>query len=342
MKADAPGVVFVTGLTGFIGSALAPALARRGWAIHALARAASDRAVVGDAPVVWHAGELADAAALRRAIDAARRAAGTAPLDVIHNAALISYRTRDSSLHREVNVDGTRRLLEVMAGGGVRRAVHVSSIVAVGHAACAAEQLDEEAPFNSARLACDYVDTKRAAEELVLAACDRLDLSVVNPGAVFGPSPRVSNSTRFLTRIAAGKAPPLAPPGSSAVVGVGDVAEGICLALERGRRGRRYILVERNLTYLELLRQVAGAFGARGPRREAPRWLWALIVAAGRAVDFAVPLELVPPQGMKLLGVHYRFDASRARRELGWSPAVFEEVLAQTARSLRQRGQVQE
>jgi dihydroflavonol-4-reductase len=332
------GVVFVTGLTGFIGSALAPALARRGWAVHALARAGSDRGAVGSADVAWHAGELGDSGALERALQAARRAAGTAPLDAIHNAALISYRTRDARLHREVNVEGTRRILDALAAAGVRRAVHVSSIVAVGHARSAAESLDEDAPFNSAPLGCDYVDTKRAAEELALAACDRIDLSVVNPGAVFGPSPRPSNSTRFLARIAAGRGPPLAPPGSSAVVGVRDVAEGICLALERGRRGRRYVLVERNLTYLELLRQVAGAFGVRGPLRATPRWLWSLVVLGGRAVDRAVPLELVPPQGLKLLGVHYRFDAARARRELGWAPQPFDDVLSETVESLRRRG----
>ena len=106
------------------------------------------------------------------------------------------------ALQREVNVEGTRHVLRAARRAGVTRAVHVSSVVAVGFSE-RGETLDEDAPWNGAKLGIDYVTTKRAAEELALAVADELDLCIVNPGAIFGPSPRPANTARFLRKIAA-------------------------------------------------------------------------------------------------------------------------------------------
>jgi dihydroflavonol-4-reductase len=318
--------VLVTGATGFVGGELVRLLLERGFEVHALARGPA-----GAPPVVWHPGDLLDARAVDAAVAAAR------PRWVVHSAALISYATRDTQRAQAVNVEGTRHVLEACKRHGVARLCFVSSVVAIGPSPDG-RMLDERSPFSGAGLDCDYMHTKRAAEQLVLASAGELDVVVVNPGAVIGPAERKSNTVNLLQQLAAGRRPIAAPPGSIAVVGVRDTAEGILLALERGRRGERYLLSERSVRTRELFGLMGAALGQPGVRRTVPRWLWPLVVALARVVDRVRPLELTPPQALVMLGQRLEFDNRKARLELGWKPQPFEAVLAQTIATLRERG----
>jgi dihydroflavonol-4-reductase len=204
----------------------------------------------------------------------------------------------------------------------------VSSVVAVGHGR-GEVLLDESAPWNNAPLRCDYATTKRQAEELALAARG-LEVVVVNPGAIFGVFQRDSNTARFIRLVAAGKGPLIAPPGSISVLGIDDAADGCLLALERGRSGERYLLVESWLRSIDLFRSIARLTGGRAPWFTLPRALWPLVPLVARALDRVHPLALTPPQALSMLGVELRFDARKARAELGWNPRPFAEVLAGT------------
>ena len=316
---------FLTGATGFLGAELARRLAARGVRLHLLVRDARKAAPLAAAGHAVHAGDLCDADSVRRAMEAAARESGGV-FDVLHNAALISYRRADRERQRAINTGGTRTVLEHALRLGARRFCQVSSVVTVGSSRDG-EPVDETAPFDLGGLGVDYVDTKRAAEELVFAVSDRLDTVGVNPAAIFGAKDGGSNTARFLARIAAHGAPPLAPPGRLAVVGVEDAAEGTILALERGRRGERYLLVESCWKTRELFELAARLSGRRGPYGTLPAWLLPPVVAAARALEPVWASDMVPPQALTMLGRLLVFDAAKARRELGWTPEPFETVL---------------
>ena len=125
--------VLITGGTGFLGAAVVRELLERGDAVHVFARPTADRGALADCDVTWHAGDVLDAGSLERALARTREAAGQDPF-VVHSAAVISYRTRDRDLQRQVNVGGTRNVLAAARRIGVARVVHVSSVVAVGFA----------------------------------------------------------------------------------------------------------------------------------------------------------------------------------------------------------------
>lgn len=328
-SASARPAVLVTGATGFVGATLCEALARAGHEVDAFARSTADRSVLAGTPVRWRDGDLRDPEALERAV-AATCARAERPW-IVHAGAVISYRGKDRELQRSVNVGGTRNVLAACRRHAVGRVLHVSSVVTVGHAR-PDELLDEESSFNGAELRCDYVDTKRAAEELALAAAEELDLVVVNPGAIFGPGggSREPNTIRFLRKLAAGPTPPFTPPGSMSVVGVDDVAAGCRLALERGARGRRYLLAESVWTSLDSFRLAADLLGRPRPRRAAPRGLWRTLELAAAAAEPLVPDALLTPQTVRMLGAHFRVRSDRARAELGWSPSSFADVLRDT------------
>lgn len=332
-------VVFVTGGTGFLCSAVCRKLALRGDEVHALARSGADRGVLADVPITWHEGDLTDRASLERA---AWKVAGRAfalrkPWHLIHGGALISYKSKDRSAAVAINVEGTRHMLEAARASGVARVVHVSSVVAVG--ACVGDEvLDETAEFNLADCGVDYVTTKREAEEIALAMSKDQDIVVVNPGAIFGAVERRSNTARFIQRVAQGKSPLVAPPGTVGVLGVDDAANGTIAALDRGRRGERYLLVESWITSHDLFVRIARELDQRGPRVVVPKLVWPTLVCGAKLWDKVFPIDLAPPQGLVMLGRDLRFDSSKAKRELGWAPRPFDEVLRVTIASLRERG----
>lgn len=325
------GPVLVTGGTGFLGRETVQQLLAGGAEVHALARKDSARGPLANLQVTWHEGDLRDAGSIDRAFAALSRVAKASNrrARAIHAAALISYRSRDGELAREINVEGTRKVIEACLEHGVARLVHVSSVVTIGH--CVGPALmDETTEFNSGDLGVDYVDTKRAAEDLILAAASDLDTVVVNPGAIFGPVERSSNTVRLIRRMAAGRPPPFVPPGSVGVLGVRDAARGTLLAMERGRRGERYLLVESNLASAELFRRIAEILGVPPVRRALSPAVWRVMTSLAVPWDALFPMQLTPPQALTMLGLDLRFDAAKARRELGWRPAPFDSVLAET------------
>ncbi|QDU66904.1 NAD-dependent epimerase/dehydratase family protein [Engelhardtia mirabilis] len=324
-------VAFVTGATGFVGGQLVPRLHRAGFAVHALARASSERAHLAQYGVTWHLGDLSDPASIRAAV-VASAAAGRAAL-CVHAGAVISYRRGDGALQERVNVEGTRALLAAAAEAAFERVVHVGSVVAVGVSSDGRALLDEEATWDPALEVVDYVRTKRRADELACAA----RAVVVDPGAIFGPGSIDSNTTRFLDQVRRRGAPPLVPPGGLSVVGVADVADGILAAAQNGRPGHRYLLCESNWSLRRLFGEGAARVGKRGPSGTLPSALWSAVVSAATVIDRLHPLDLLAPQGLRLLGQHYRFDASRARSELGWSPRPFDRVLDETLAWLESR-----
>jgi dihydroflavonol-4-reductase len=339
--AVAGGPVLVTGATGFLGREIVRELVERGTETHAFARTTSPRGPLANLAITWHSGDLRDEAAIERALASVTSRARLvgAPARVVHAAALISYRTRDGALAQETNVQGTARLLDAARRHSFGRFLHVSSVVTVG-SCVGPKALDETASFNLRSLGVDYVDTKRAAEEIVLAAAGALDTVVVNPGAIFGPVERASNTVRMIRRIGQGRAPPFVPPGSIGVVGVRDAAHGTLLALDRGRRGERYLLVESSLSTAELFARIAAQFGVRPVTRVLSRASWRILTELASVWDRVVPMSLTPPQALTMLGLDLRFDAGKARTELEWSPRSFDEVLAETIAHLRVQGEL--
>jgi len=327
--------VAVTGSTGFLGSALVDALAAAGWRVTALVRgtSAADAVERVRARARVAVADVTDPSSLPPALDGADA--------VIHAAAVIGYRPRLHAEMERVNVGGTRAVLDAAAAAGVGRLVHVSSVAAVG-VSDEPVLLDETTPWNAGRLRAPYFDTKHRAERLVLAAAGRgLDATIVNPAVVHGPSTVPSNSTELLRSIARGRVR-LVPETGLNCVPLATVVAGTLAALERGRRGRRYVLAGENLTLAGLVERVGRLVGApaRGPRR-IPTALRRPLRAVMGLLDPLVPRGArFTPDLCALFGRYMWFDAARAERELGVRAGPLDACLEATLARMRARGEL--
>ncbi|MEZ5966436.1 MAG: NAD-dependent epimerase/dehydratase family protein [Planctomycetota bacterium] len=321
-----PAITLVTGASGFVGCHLLPRLVEAGHAVRCLARDPAWSTTHGE--VV--AGCLGDEASLRRALDG---------VDVVvHLAALVSFARKDAAESFAVNEAGTRRLAALARAAGVRRFLHVSSVVAIGYSE-RGEILDETAPYNVARLRVPYCDSKHAAEQAVLDEVERgLDAVIVNPSSMFGPGDRRKARNSLLDAAQRGRVP-FAPSGGANFADVRDVAAGCVAALTRGRRGERYILGGENLTGRELMRTVFAAAGRRPPRWSLPRPVTKLLAAGAgvleRVVDLRPPLTA---QILRMASAYFWYGSAKAEGELGYRARPVLEAVQAAYRWMEEEG----
>jgi len=225
---------FVTGATGFVGSAVVRSLLRRGVAVKVLVRPSSDLSNIAGLDVEVSYGDLLDKGALVRAL----RNCDT----LYHVAAYYSAEEADSQTLYEVNVRATQVVMRAALEAGVQRAVHTSTIGTIGQPVDGS-LATEATPFNLWDTASHYVKSKYLGEVAALRLCQEgLPVVVVHPCAPIGARDIKPTSTgqRILDYMH-GKLPSFVAGGIN-FVAVDDVAEGQVLAAEKGRGGERYIL----------------------------------------------------------------------------------------------------
>ena len=307
----------VTGATGFTGGHLAAMLARRGNDVRALVRprslerfAQSDAAMTG---VRACAGDLSDPDAIARAAEGAEV--------VYHIAATYREAGQPDSAYRDINVGGTRRVLEAASRAGVKRVVHCSTGGVHGH--IERPPANEDAPFSPGDI---YQDTKLEAEQLAreYGRQHPLEVVVARPIGIYGPG-----DTRFLKvfrGLARGRFPML---GSGEVfyhlTFIDDLVEGFRLCGEvPAAAGRTYILAGPRYTTLnELVAMIAAELRVQPPRLHWP--VWPFWTAGWLCEMICVPLRVEPPLYRRRVDFYTKsraFDTSRARAELGYAPKV--------------------
>jgi dihydroflavonol-4-reductase len=254
---------FVTGATGFVGSAVVRSLLRRGIAVKVLARHTSDLRNIAGLDLAVFYGDLLDGDGLAVALQGCDT--------LYHVAAYYSTAEVDSQMMYEVNVRGTKAVLRAALKAGVQRVVHTSTIGTIGQPTDGT-LATEETPFNLWDRGSHYVKSKHLAELVALSICnDGLPVVVVNPCAPVGPRDIKPSSTgqRILNYLH-GEQPSFVPGGIN-FLSVQDVAEGQVLAAERGRVGQRYILgnTDGNLLlpdFMALMERVSGMKPPSRPR----------------------------------------------------------------------------
>jgi len=326
-----PERVLVTGAGGFTGLALARSLAHRGHPVRGLVRSSSGVEELTAGGVEVLAGDVRDAALVRRALEGVGI--------VYHLAAVFRRAGVPDSEYRTVHVDATRHLIEAAAESGVGRVIHCSTVGVHGDVQGNAPAT-EDAPFRPMDI---YQQTKLEGEWMAreTARRTRVPLTVVRPGPIYGPGDR--RLFKLIGGVASRRFKIL---GSGRprfqMVYVDDLIEGFLLAGEHPDAvGRTYILTGREApTLRELVDEIAEIADVPPPKFRLPVWPFWLLGAACEAV--CVPLRIEPPifrRRVKFFTSNRWFDTTRAQCELGYVPKVpLRQGLALTIESYRQLG----
>jgi dihydroflavonol-4-reductase len=324
--------IFVTGGTGFVGSAVVRKLLADGHTVRALLRTGANTRMLDNLPVERVNGDLSDVTILQNAM--------TGCDWVFHVAALYAYWGYTWEDFYQSNVEGTRRALEAAARSGVKRVVHTSSIASLGIPSDGTPGT-EETPVALKDMLSDYKRSKFLAEEVVGEFVAKgLPVVTVNPAAPVGVGDHKPTQTgKMIVDFLNGKMPAYVDTGLT-IVDVDDVANGHLLAMEKGKVGQRYILGGENLSLkqvLDLLSEVSGRpqVRARIPRAVALVWAY-LDTGLARLNPKHIPAAT--PDAVRVSSKKEYFSSARAMRELGYTYIPARDALRKAVEWYRANG----
>lgn len=320
----------VTGATGFVGSFMCRELVTHGYKVRILRRASSALTNLEGVAVEEIEGDLTE----RDAVIAACKGQDL----VFHIGALYRQAKFPDQVYWEVNLEGTRNVLDGAEMHGVSRVLHCSTIGVHSH--IANPPADEREPYAPTDL---YQETKVAAEKLVLQYVQerKMDAVVIRPAMIWGP-----RDTRFLKmfRGIARRRMPIIGDGKNLThwILVTDLVRAFRLAGETPTaRGEVFIIAgERPVTLEYTYQKIAEAFDVRLLPFKIPVWPFQ---ALGSGVEaLCRPLGIEPPIHRRRADFFIKnraFNCSKAQRMLDFSPTqTFEAEVVLIAEWYRQHG----
>ena len=319
-----PEKTAITGAAGFIGRAVAERLVGEGVEVVGLDVNPNGEELVTSVGGQWVQASTVEAEAMREAFQGAT--------GVVHTAAIVSDFGRMEDFV-DVNVRGTRNVLDAAEAHGINSVVHLSSVASWGYDFTRSPR-DESFPR---RQGVPYVDTKAASDEMAI----RRGAAVVRPGDVYGP-----RSTPWTIRpVEALKEKafflPSGGQGLMTPVFVDDLVDLILLALRNpSARGRAVTgFAGAPVTTSEFFDYYAHLLGmAKTPTLPTP------VAAAGvlGMIGLSKLRRREPELSLNALTFINRketYETDLAHSLLGWQPKVsLDEGMAITAEWLREAG----
>lgn len=327
--------IFLTGATGYLGSALLERLCREGHEVYVLVR---DEGRAKDFPTGVHCvpGNLLEPSSYREALK---------EMDaVFHVAAFVKVWTPDPTIFDRTNVEATVALIRNAVLYGVKKIFYTSSFIALGPSPDG-RPLDETSQpsppyFNH------YHRTKAVALQAVRDLVkEGAPVVILYPGVIYGPG-RMTAGNHVVTVIrdfARGRVPGFIGSGNQRwnFAYIEDVTFGHILALKKAHAGSEYILGGENKSMRELLEPVAAFLGRRLPHLSIPVPL--AKVAAGLQFLMERMFSREPSISPGVVEIYARdwvFTSDKAVRDLGYSITPFAQGIQRTLEWMKSNGYI--
>lgn len=318
--------IAVTGAAGHIGSAICRELLNKGYEVLALVYNDSD--AVRDLPVTFVRGNVLDRTSLKQLMEGCDA--------VIHTAGMIELGYKFVQKVYDINVTGTKNVLEVARESGVKKVVHFSSIHAFNHQPYDVP-IDETRHFVTEK-SVFYDQTKRDGHlQAQEAAKNGQYVVIVCPTSAVGPPDhKPSKLGKAVIDIYKGSVPAVVRGGFD-FADVRDIAQGTILAMEKGRAGETYILGGRYYTIKEFSNLVLEAKGTKKRLVELP--LFVASVGLPFVKSYAYLAKKPPLYDKAYIDILQDGNkltlSTKAQEELGYSVRELGETLNDTVEWFR-------
>ncbi|MBN2597628.1 MAG: NAD-dependent epimerase/dehydratase family protein [Marinifilaceae bacterium] len=266
-------MILVTGGTGLVGSHLLFDLLSKGNKVRALKRKSSDTELVRATfsyytqnagklfdTIEWFDGDMLDPFSLEDALDGIE--------DVYHCAALVSFRKEDRNNMQDINVEGTRNLVNACLEANIRKFCMVSSIAALGSPEEKDNTVNEKTPWSPEEKRSGYSISKFKSELEVWRGIEEgLNAVIVNPSIIIGPGQWDKGSSLLFKTVAKGLK--YYTKGITGYVDVRDVSHSMIDLMESDVVNERFILNSENCTFEFIFKTIAKGLGISGPTKYA-------------------------------------------------------------------------
>jgi dihydroflavonol-4-reductase len=324
-------MIVITGATGHLGNVLVRKLVSMNKKVRAVVLSGEDVASLEGLEVEKVEGDVRLPDSLRKAFEGA---------DIVyHCAGVISILPGQRKQLYQVNVLGTRNVVNLCLELKIKRLVYTSSIHALSEPAPGIV-FDEAREFNPENVLGEYSKSKTLGTLEVLKGIEKgLDAVILCPSGIIGPYDyRVSEMGKLIVDFAKGKVK-ASVSGAYDFVDVRDVAEGLILACEKGKKGECYILSGQQISVGQLLEFLGEINGVKAPWLKIPKQV-------ARAAGFFNALycnimklkPLFTPFSIDVLASNSLVSCQKARDELGYSPRSIHESIKDAVRWFKEEG----
>ena len=318
-------MILVTGSTGHIGNVLIRRLLAQGEEVRALVWRGEDTTPIKGLDVEQVEGDVLDPASLIPAMQGVD--------SVYHLAGIISIMPGRNPFVWQVNVEGTRNVLDAARRAQVRRLVYTSSIHAIARAPHGVE-MDESLGFDANNPYGEYDRSKATASlEVQKASAEGLNAVIVCPTGVIGPYDFRGSEMGEVIRGAAEAHPMFYVEGAYDFVDVRDVADGMIAAEKHGRQGESYILSGQKLSVRYMLATVREVTGKAFSSVKIP---FSLAEFAARYTPWyyrrTQNKPRFTPYSLEVLQSNSNISHKKAASELGYKPRPIYESIADSVR----------
>ncbi|WP_421920989.1 NAD-dependent epimerase/dehydratase family protein [Marinifilum sp.] len=266
-------MILVTGGTGLVGSHLLFDLVSKGKKVRALKRSGSNTELVRKTfsfyshkaddlfnSIEWFEGDMLDPDSLDKALVGIE--------EVYHCAALVSFKKEDRKNLLDINVEGTRNLVNACIEFKIRKFCMVSSTAALGTPEEGEDLVNETTPWSPEDKRSGYSLSKFNSELEVWRGIEEgLNAVIVNPSIILGPGQWDKGSSQLFNTVANGLK--YFTRGITGYVDVRDVSKAMIKLMESDIVNERFVLNGDNCTYEFIFKTIAKNIGTKGPTKYA-------------------------------------------------------------------------
>ncbi len=326
--------VFVTGADGLLGSNLVRELLSDGYEVKVFIEPGRSSPSLEGLSVERAEGDLVkDREALAEAMSGC---------DYVFHCAAVTDQWADPDITWNVNLKGTRNVLEACLQAKIKRLIAVGSASSFRFGT-KEKPADEQSPFPDVYKGIAYMESKHKAAELVkeYVRDKGLDAVVVAPTFLIGPHDSRPSSGEIIRQFVSRNLR-FSSPGGRNFAHVRDAARAMANAIEKGRASETYILGGENLTYTEFFTKLAQTAGKEPPKRILPSPLimfGGLLGTLYEKVSGRKALLNLTLARLSLMGTYY--TPQKAMRELDMPQTPIDRAIEEAYKGLIEYGHLE-
>ncbi|MGB5026819.1 MAG: NAD-dependent epimerase/dehydratase family protein [Saprospiraceae bacterium] len=238
--------IFLTGASGLLGKEILNQLLASSYSVKLLTR--KQRGTTS--PTQGIIGDLLDPVSYDFALEGVDT--------IIHSAAMISYNSKDRKQLYQVNVEGTRSLINAALFYGIKNFIFISSAVTMVRSAD--ELLVSDQAVGQPVFRSYYAETKYLAElEVWRGAAEGLNVCILNPSLILGDASWDQSSMQIFQKVKAGLS--FYPPGNVGLIAADDIANIVLKVLNENLWNKQFLLNAESWTYQKFLNTIAKSLG---------------------------------------------------------------------------------
>ena len=314
-------MIAVTGANGLLGNQIVRTLLDQGERVVALRRKNSDTSLLADIEdqIEWKEADVTDELSLLDGFKGAKA--------VIHAAASVSFKRSERQQIFDINVTGTKNVVDACLALGIERLLHVSSIAALGRPTTA-NIINEKNKWTSSPLNSIYAESKYLAElEVFRGQEEGLRTIMINPTVILGPGDWNKSSSQLFKYVAQQKN--FYIDGTLNYIDARDAASIVYQLLTSDIEGERFVVSAGHIEYLDFFKKLGDSLNRKPPSIKINKTiLKTLAILEDARSQLTGSTPLITRETARMAGKSFIYDNQKIKKRLNFEFQSIEMTLA--------------